>query len=1105
MTAESSFYITDPVIYNLPFQIVLGYTLIDQTMTVSRLLRTKLIPPPRNARTLARPRVSQILKQALDYHLTILQAEAGYGKSTALAELAAELPNVIWYQAREEDNDPAVFLLQLCHALRQALPTSANLPISFLDEWNGLQGPLPWRRIVDQIINAMVEAPIAQTLLILDDAHFLTESGDLPHILERLIGLAPVSFHVLLSGRPTISLPTLTRWRAQGEVLTLDQAALTFTKNEIATLFSVQYGLELTSEEFDSLLEYTEGWAIGLQLIWQSIRTQSPLTLEFPLSWQSDSLETLFQMLAHEVFERQPADVREFLLVTATLRDLHPKVCDVLLQSAGYAASDSSSMLAYLRRQDLFVVETAGGVLRYHYIFHNFLKQQSSSEKRAEWDRIAAQYFLSQKNPELAIYHLSEAKAWDEVADVLDAYSTALLSRGRLDTLASYIDSLPSSSLHQHPVLMFTLGELARMHSRFDEAQGWYKQAELTWRGRGQQDGVARSLRGQARVYLDTVNPSQAADLLEEAIRLSDGFDNREAQVRLYELLAENKLNSGHVEEAERLRQRAEELRAEGPSNDQLWFRVLLRTGRLEEARRGLEELAEAEDHVPVQMPRAHRETTLLLSLIYSFMGMSRHAYQAALDGTRRGDTLKSPFVTAVGHIRQGHALNLNPSIDEHDAASAMREFEKTIELSQTLDVPRLSVEANWGLCRAYGYRGDLQRAQRHAQEAIEIATEAGDEWIASLTRLTMGASLVLAARYEAAEAWLNRAVIGFGECSDPFGRSVARLWLVYSYFRQEQYERVAQIFPDILSICQQNGYYFLFTRPTLLGPSDERMLVPLLLHARKNDWESGYIDRLLDDLGLKDTQIHPGFQLRVQTLGGFRVWRGGEAIPSNGWRRESARQLFQLFITYQHAPLDRDQICEFLWHDADMATAHRNFKIALNTLYQVLEPERDPGSESAFIFRDGTTYTLRQNADLWLDAEKFTALVKQAGKTDAALLQKAIDLYRGDYLLESLYDTWPAEERERLAASFLESADRLTELLIAGEQFADAIDLSQRVLARDKCWERAYRHLMLAYDRLGDRGQVGRTYQRCVQALKDELDISPSPETQELYDRLTS
>ena len=1071
-------------------------------MAFSRVLRTKLIPPPRSARTLARPRVSQILRQALDYRLTILQAEAGYGKSTALAELATELPTVIWYQVNEEDNDPLVFLLQLCHALQHVLPATTSLPTAFLEAWDGAQGPLPARSVLDQIMNAMVEAAIPPTLLVLDDAHLLTEGGEIPLLLDRLIGLAPASFHVLLSGRPTISLPTLTRWRAQGEALILDQSLLTFTKNETASLFGLHYGLELTSEELDSLLEYTEGWAIGLQLIWQSIRTQSPLTLEFPVRWQSNSLETLFQLLANEVFERQPADVREFLLVTATLRDLHPEVCDMLLESAGIAPADSSSMLAYLRRQELFVVETAEGSLRYHHIFHNFLRQQSSSERRNEWDRKAAQYFLSRKDPESAIYHLLEARAWGEVADLLDTYAAALLAAGRLDTLANYIDALPSLSLHQHPTLMFTLGELARMHSRFDEALGWYKQAELTWRTRGQQDGVARALRGQARVYLDTVNPSHAEHLLEEAIRLSDGFEDREAQVRLYELLAENKLNAGHVEDAERLRQRAEELRAEGPSNDQLWFRVLLRTGRLQEARRGLEELAETEERSPVQMPRAHRETKLLLSLIYSFMGLSERAYQAALDGTQRGDSLKSPFVTAVGHMRQGHALNLNP--EEDGSARALSEFEKSIELGKTLEVPRLSVEANWGLCRAYGYRGDLQRAQAHAQQAIDIATEAGDEWIAALTRLTMGASLMLAARYEAAAGWLNRAVLGFEECSDPFGRSIARLWLTFGYFKQKKFERVSQMLPEVLAACQQNGYSFFFSRPTLLGPPDERMFVPLLLLARQSGWESGYVERLLDQLGLRQVAVHPGFRLRVQTLGGFRAWRGRDAIPANGWRRESARQLFQLFITYRHAPLDRDQICEFLWPEADLTIAHRNFKIALNTLYQVLEPEREAGSESAFIMRDGATYTLRPNADWWLDAEEFSTLVQQAGTTDAALLQKAVDLYRGDYLPDALYETWVAEEREHLISLFLESADRLTELLLAQAKYAEAIELSQRILSQDKCWERGYRHLMLAYQHLGDQGQVARAFRRCVQTLQDELDVSPSAETQALYEKLT-
>ena len=1082
------------------------------------IIRTKIIPPPRNVRTLARPRVTDIFTQSFNYRLTILQAEAGYGKSTALAELAETVKPLAWYQVNEEDNDPLVFLLHLCHAFLRALPDLPNLPLHFLETWDGSQGPLPWRGVIDQVINALSAHLDEPTLLVLDDAHVVTEAGEVAHMIDRLIGLAPVQLHVLLSGRPVISLPTLARWRSQGEVLLIDQSALTFNAAEISTLFAKHYGLELSSDEVDALVTYTEGWAIALQLIWQSIRSQAASALEFPLRWQTDSLDALFDMLAREVFERQPTDVRDFLLVTSTLRDLRPEACDALRLAAGYSVADSASMLAFLRRQDLFVVETAGDALRYHHIFHNFLRQQAAPEQRRVWNRLAADYFRANwDSSEAAIYHLLEAHAWNEVAEQLDVYAANLLTAGRLDTLAAYLDALPPETLHQHPTLVFTLGELARLHSRFDEALGWYEQAKTAWRLRGQQDGVARALRGQARVYLDTVDPSKAEQLLEEAIRLSDGFEDRELQVRLYELLAENKLNSGRVDEAERLRQRAEDLRLEGPSNEQLLFRVLLRTGRLDDARRGLESRAEAEKREPVQTPRAHRETLLILSLIYSFMGMGDEAYQTALEGTRRGDELKSPFVTAVGYMRQGHALMLSPpfssplqegqkGVRTENYSLARESFEKSVEISRTLVVPRLLVEADWGLCRVYGYQGDLTTAQSFAQEAIEIADQAGDEWIASLTRLTMGASLTLAARYEAAEEWLNRAVLGFQECSDPFGVTAARLWLSLGFSKQKQVARLERTLPDMLSTCRVGGYGFLFTRPSLIGASDERIFIPLLIAAREHGWESGYASQLLDELGLPSIERHPGYRLRVQTLNGFQVWRGDEPISANGWRREKSRQLFQLLLTYHHAPLDRDQICEHLWPEADRATAQRNFKITLNTLYQTLEPEREPGSELAFILREGTIYSLRPGADIWLDTEQFTEAVHRAASTpDPGLLQRAVSLYPGEYLSETLYETWAAEERERLAALFLETADRLADMLIQRENYSEAIDLSQRILSQDNCWERAYRHLMLAYDRLGDRGQVGRTYQKCVQTLREELDVSPAPETEKLYEELTS
>ena len=1072
------------------------------------VIYTKITPPPRKARTLPRPRVSQILLQSLDYRLTILQAGAGYGKSTALAELSAELQPLVWYQVNQEDNDPLVFLSHLCHAFLLAYPQIPDLPIQLLDAWIGTQGTLPWRLVIDQVINALSLNLPGPALLILDDAHLITDSGEVAHILDRMIGLAPGNLHVLLSGRPAISLPTLPRWRSQGEVLLLDQTALAFNYDEIAALFANQYRLALSSEEVETLLTYTEGWAIALQLIWQSTRQHTRVPADIPFQWQTDSLETLFEMLTHEIFEGQPDDVREFLLITSILRELSPEACDALLKGASCQIDSARSLLTYLQRQELFVVETAGGNLRYHHVFHNFLRQQASNEQRNQWNLLAAEYFQAGNQPDEAVYHFQAAKAWEEMACLMDGYAGVLLTAGRLDTLSAYLDTLAPETLHRHPMLVFMQGELARLHSRFEEAQGWYEQAKTTWRAHGQQEGVARALRGQARVYLDTVNPSKAEQLLEQAIRLSDGFEDREAQVRLFELLAENKLNAGRIVEAERLLQRAEALRVEGPSNEQLWFRVLLRTGRLDEARSNLEARAEAEHLEPVQTPRAHRETMLILSLVYAFIGEGEKSYQTALEGTQRGEQLCSPFVTAVGHMRQGHALMLvNADLCQSDKYTQARvEFEKSIEISHMLGVPRLLVEADWGLCRVYGYQGDLKRAQTFAQEGIEIATAAGDEWIASLIRLTMGASLVLSSRFEAAEQWLNRSALGFQECSDPFGNTAARLWLCLAWLKQKQYTRLESVFPSLLADCKDTGYGFLFTHATLIGLPDERLLVPLLILARQQGWELIFTRELLEIMGLSEIDLHPGYRLRIQTLGGFQVWRGAELITANRWRREKARHLFQLLLTYRHAPLDREQICEYLWPASDPYSARRNFKSTLNTLYQVLEPEREPNSESAFIVREGSTYALRPNADICLDADQFVNFVNQSEKihdANSEQLQRAIDLYQGEYLPDTRYETWTAEERERLAAIYLETADRLSESFINGRQYNRAIDVCQNILAQDNCWERAYRHLMMAYHQLGDHGQIGRTYQRCMQTLKDELDVTPSLETTSLYQQL--
>ena len=1073
------------------------------------VVRTKITPPRMGARTLERARVSRLLSETLAHRLTLVQAGAGFGKTTALAGLGRPL---LWYQIMEEDRDPLVFLLHLCHSARLALPGLGELPIALLESWDGAGGPLPSTRVLDEWLNSLSLGLDGPALLVLDDVHLAIDAPEIAHLIDRLVALAPPDLHIILTGRQPLSLPNLSRWKAQGMVRQIDRRDLAFTATEIAALFADAYGYALTAEEADLLHEATEGWAIALQLVWQSLRGGAYDSVEDVLSNQITSLDTLFNLLATDIFEGQPADVQEFLRATSVLRVITSEACDALQIGA-----TSTAMLAYLRRIDLFIVDLGDGSLRYHHIFHNFLEQLTSLDQRRRNHLLAADYYKAQSDPDEAVYHLFRAGDREGSAALLDAHGMTLLAAGRLDTLATYLNGVAEVSgpeiLQGHPSLLFYLGELGRLRSRFQEALGWYQQAEAAWRDRGQTEGVSRALRGQARVYLDTVDPSRAEALLEKSIRLSEGLEGTEMRARLYELLAENKLNAGQIAEAEALRKQADELRHAGPTDSQLLYRVLLRTGRLEEARRKLEERAEAERIEPVLTPRAHRETHLLLSLVCSLQGLGQQAYEFAQIGARRGVDLQSPFMIAVGHLRLGHAIALldAPDCDGHDRHERAREqYEKANAISQEIAVPRLLVEASWGLSRVYGYSGDLSRALQTGTRGIEIAQAAGDEWVASMIRVALGAGLGLAGRYEEAQTWLSRALQGFQECSDTFGACAARLWLCFIYWRQEKVDLLAQWLPVMLTAAEENGYDFLFTRPTLLGPPDERIMTPLLILARNRNWRGEYAARLLSALGLARISHHPGYRLRVQALGEFAAFRGQSAIPPNSWRRAKARQLFQLLLTFRHPQLDRDQILEYLWPGMDPAAAGRNFKVTLNSLYHVLEPERGAGAESAIIFRDGSAYGIRPGADLWLDAEQFTTLVAQANAAFARrpasavpLLEAALDLYRGDYLPEALYETWAAAERERLAVVFLSTADRLAALYLEDGQYSRAVELVHRLLAADNCWERAYRYLMLAYHGLGDHGQIARVYHRCVQTLREELDVSPADETVALYEEL--
>jgi len=572
-------------------------------MSRQEILTTKLMPPRLPRYALPRPRVDALLRTALDQRVTLLQASTGYGKSTALAQIAEWNVPLFWYTVSEGDADPYLFLAHLIAAFRRGLPALSDAPLALLQDAGDT------RVALDALLNALANAITSPALFVVDDYH-LAASPEVDALMNHLLAFLPRDVHVIVATRyaDRPQWERLASWRARGQASDIKRDALAFTRDEIAALFREQYACELTDAQVDALAEKTEGWSIALQLVWQEIRAHPQTDIAALFARGTESLDTLFAYLARDVFAQQAPDAQTFLLQTAVLRELDAAACEAVCPEM-----DARAMLAHLHARDLFVVALGDSHYRYHNLFHDFLRahaQREQSDAVLARHRAAAAFYRRAENWDETMYHLLRARAFDDAASVIEHIAETLLRTGRLETLAAWLDAMPADIVAARPPLMFHLGDLARLRSRFDDALAWYAQAERVWRSANDTQGIARALRGRALVYLDTVRPAQAEDLLQEALRLTDGMDDRIAHARLLQLLAENKLNMGKAPEAEQLRWQARAVYEEGPSEDALSVRVKLRTGRLAEARAILESWANAE-RGQVHAPRAARETFL--------------------------------------------------------------------------------------------------------------------------------------------------------------------------------------------------------------------------------------------------------------------------------------------------------------------------------------------------------------------------------------------------------------------------------------------------------------------------------------------------------------
>jgi DNA-binding SARP family transcriptional activator/TolB-like protein len=207
--------------------------------------------------------------------------------------------------------------------------------------------------------------------------------------------------------------------------------------------------------------------------------------------------------------------------------------------------------------------------------------------------------------------------------------------------------------------------------------------------------------------------------------------------------------------------------------------------------------------------------------------------------------------------------------------------------------------------------------------------------------------------------------------------------------------------------------------------------------------------------------------------------------------RTRKTRALLAVLATASPRPVLRQQLASLLWSRREQEQARGSLRQSVHELQDTLGP-----AWSHLFVTDRHHLSLR-GAELEIDVLSLA----QPATISAEILDRF-----GDVLLEDLngldpaFDRWLEDERAR----FQRIGRTIGESLLAKcEDPMTAIDAAEQLLAIDRTHEGAWRTIIRSRAERGDVAAATAAYERCRNVLAEDSDGRPSPETEDLINRI--
>ena len=245
---------------------------------------------------------------------------------------------------------------------------------------------------------------------------------------------------------------------------------------------------------------------------------------------------------------------------------------------------------------------------------------------------------------------------------------------------------------------------------------------------------------------------------------------------------------------------------------------------------------------------------------------------------------------------------------------------------------------------------------------------------------------------------------------------------------------------------------------------------------------------------------------LEIHLLGSFQVTRG--KIPTTGFESNKVRALLAYLVVEADIPHQRRKLAALLWPEFPESTALSNLRYALSNLRTVIG---DRSARPPYLEISPQTIQFNANSHSIVDVSVFEQYCSQSRQNplDFQNLNKAAGLFRGKFL-EGLsvpdsvaFEEWTVLKREHLNRAANEIFYLLANDHEVSGDYGQAVSFAERQLELDPWREEAHRQLMRCLYFSGQRNAALAHYETYRQALAEELDLEPDPETQQLHEQI--